>query len=318
MEQNKPIGVSVIVCNYNAYLSSILLTMSSCLFQKECPFEIVYCDDGSKNNYEKEIKDFFKRNNFQDYVLECSKENHGTLINLTNGLRVSKYRYCKTIGCGDLFYDELSLKRVIDAFEKHRSDVVITNSCYFFDDGENIKSFNARNPIDIKCYLDKSYKPETIKKRLLLNQDLILGASVYADTKYLLDLYEKFIGKIKYTEDALLVYAALFDAKIIYVEDYCVYYEYGTGISTSGQSEFQKIIQKECESLYDYMSTLDIDKRYKKYLNYRKKIRNSHGLKAALLKLFLTPSQLMIKFKSKHVKKEKPQFDFYKKCKESH
>ena len=114
------------------------------------------------------------------------------------------------------------------------------------------------------------------------------------------------------------MYAALFDAKIIYVEDYCVYYEYGTGISTSGQSEFQKIIQKECESLYDYMSTLDIDKRYKKYLNYRKKIRNSHGLKAALLKLFLTPSQLMIKFKSKHVKKEKPQFDFYKKCKESH
>ena len=316
MAINREIGLSIIVCNYNASLENILLTLASCIRQKECNFEVVYCDDGSTNSFEKEIKEYFQKRDFKDYVMACSKENHGTLINLTNGLKVAKYKYCKTIGCGDLFYDELSLKRVIDKFEQHQSDIVITNSCYFFDDEKEIKTFAVRNPIDIKPYCDKTYNPETIKKRLLLNEDLILGASVYANTEYLLDLYTKFIGKIKYTEDALIVYAALFGAKINYVENYCVYYEYGTGISTSGQSEFQKIIQKECEQLYDYMSTLDISKKYLKYLKNRKKIRNSSGLKAVLLKLFVTPSQISIKLKSKRVKKEKPSFEFYKQCKE--
>ena len=289
--------------------------MSSCLFQEDCPFEIIYCDDGSENNFSKEVETFFQKHSFKDFVMKCSKENQGTLKNLIEGLKVSKYMFCKTIGAGDLFYDARSLKRVVEVFEKESSDVVITNTCYFFDDG-NLKPFNVRNPIDIKGYRAKTYNQELIKKRLLLNQDLILGASVYANTDYLLNLYCEFEGKIKYTEDALLVYAALNNAKINYVDEYCIYYEYGTGISTSEKSEFQRIIQQECETIYDYMASQQIDKKYQKYLKIRKRVRNSRGIKAALTKLFLTPSQLKIKWMSKHIKKETPSFDFYKKCKE--
>ena len=317
MKNDKPIGISIIVCNYNAELSSILLTLASCLYQKDASYEVIYCDDGSKNAYKEEIISFFKKNNYSDYKLEISKENQGTLKNLIKGLKVSKYAYCKTIGAGDLFYDEHSLTRVIEKFNKLNSDVVITNSCYFFDFDGRIETYKERNPYYIKCYQDKTYNKEIIKKRLLLNQDLILGASVYAKTDMLLEVYEKFTDKIKYTEDALIGYIALMGGQINYVDDYCIYYEYGSGISTSKETEFARIIRQECENIYDYMSTLDISRKYKRWLKNRKKVRNSHGLKAALLKIFLTPSQFKVKLASKNVKKETPSFEFYKKCKES-
>ena len=313
---SKPSGISIIVCNYNADLDKILLTLSSCIKQKDCAFEVVYCDDGSKNNFEKEIISYFKSHNFSNYKMVCQKENQGTLKNLLAGIKVSTYEYCKTIGCGDLFYDELSLKRVEDYFKTTNSDIIFTKCCYFFDDGE-IKTFNVSNPKDLKPYTQKSYNQKVIQKRLIMNQDMILGAGVYAKTDYLDKLYSYFVGKIKYTEDALIIYAAAFDAKIMYLNEYCVHYEYGTGISTSTNSEFQRIIQNESDSIFTYIDEDTKDKRIKKYVKIRNKIRYSkNSMSQNLRKMFLTPSQFKIKFKDKTCKKEKPSFDFYKSCKE--
>lgn len=317
VKNDKPIGLSIIVCNYNSDLSHILLTLASCIYQKGCDYEVIYCDDGSENSFKDEVVSFFKKHKFKNYQLQISKTNQGTLKNLINGLKVSKFRYCKTIGSGDLFYDENSLSRVVEKFEYFSSDVIIVNSCYFFDFGKEIKTYKVRNPYYIKCYQDSHYNKEKIKKRLLLNQDMILGASVYARTDMLLEVYEDFTDKIKYTEDALLAYVALIDGKFNYVDDYCIYYEYGSGISTSKETEFSKIIKNECETIYDYMSTLKIHPKYKKWLINRKKVRNASGIKALFLKLFVTPSQFKIKIASKHVRKETPSFDFYHKCKES-
>ena len=312
----KPSGISIIVCNYNADLSNILLTLASCLRQKDCPFEVVFCDDGSKNNYEKEIVSYFKKNSFENYQLSCLKENQGTLINLLTGLKMAKYSRCKTIGCGDLFYDEHSLKRVNDYFDQTGADVIFTKCCYFYDENDEIKLFNVSNPHDLKCYSLNKHNPKTIQKRLLMNQDMILGAGVYADTDYLVNLYSQFVGKIKYTEDALLIYGAAFDTKFYYLDDYCVYYEYGTGISTSTNNTFRQIIENESNQLFDFIEKDCKDKRILKYLKIRKKIKNSKNtLSSNLRKIFLTPSQLKIKWLDKHCKKDKADLEFYKQCK---
>lgn len=312
----KQSGISIIVCNYNADLSNILLTLTSSLKQKDCPFEVVYCDDGSKNNFEKEIVNFFKNKSFSNYQLSCLKENKGTLINLLSGLKLAKYSRSKTIGCGDLFYDEHSLKRVNDFFDKTKADVIFTKCSYFYDEDGDIKEFNVSNPHDLKCYSLNKHNNKTIQKRLLMNQDMILGAGVYADTDYLINLYEKFVGKVKYTEDALLIYGAAFNANIYYLDEYCVYYEYGTGISTSTNNAFRQIIENESNQLFDYIEQDSKDNRVLKYLKIRKKIKNSKSsLSMNLRKLFLTPSQLRIKYLDRHCKKDKAQFDFYKQCK---
>ncbi len=312
---NRPLGMSIIVCNFNAKLESILLTLSSCIYQEGVDFEIIYTDDASKNSYKDEITNFFKRHNFPNYKLVCHSSNQGTLKNLIDGIKEAQYTYVKCIGAGDLFYDNSSLKKAMNVFAFNSSDVVIAKSVYFFDDGKQIKEFDLSNPIDSSPY--KRGNQKKIQKRLVMNQDVILGASIFARRDYLYELYTKFVGKVKYTEDSLIVYASAMGARVAYLDKYAVMYEYSTGISTSSKSQFQKIIADETESVYETIKAESSDKRIQKYLRIRQKVRSTKGKVSGMIKkFFLTPSQIKIKYKSKTLKKEKADFSFYLKCKE--
>ena len=50
--------VSVILATYNSDLKRIFETLYSILIQEKITFDLVIADDGSENNYKKEIEDY--------------------------------------------------------------------------------------------------------------------------------------------------------------------------------------------------------------------------------------------------------------------
>ena len=60
---------SVIIVTFNQNLGRILKTLDSILIQKDISFEIIICDDGSENCYEKELRSYFSSRGFGDYNL---------------------------------------------------------------------------------------------------------------------------------------------------------------------------------------------------------------------------------------------------------
>ena len=305
-------GLSIIVCNYNSSLESVFLTLSSSLLQKDIPYEIIFCDDASKDNHKKEIVSFFKKHDFRDYKLCLSPNNSGTVINILNGLHEAKYRYCKYIGSGDLFYDSRSLKDAVDFFEKYDCDFITAKCCYFYDVDGDIKTFNMANPVDYRPYEPNRYKPNKIKKRLLLDGDFCLGASIYAKTEVALNMLEHFRNKIIYSEDSALIYECFKGSKIMYLNSYNVLYEYGSGISTNQNNSFLEKIRKDNLVAFNEIGELSLDKKARKIYKKYQKLCNAGKLK----KLICNPSMYLLRNKRKHIKKDKPNLEFLKLCKE--
>ena len=67
--------ISVVLITYNSKLKPIILTLDSIIRQQDIDFEVIVCDDGSKVQYEKELKDYFKSHDFTNYQLLLHKEN---------------------------------------------------------------------------------------------------------------------------------------------------------------------------------------------------------------------------------------------------
>lgn len=96
--------VSVIVGAYRPDLHKMLLTLRSILLQKKCSYEIILTDDGSKENYFAEVKDFFARAPFSDYKLLPSEKNQGTVLNVWKALQVAQGEYIRLISPGDFMH----------------------------------------------------------------------------------------------------------------------------------------------------------------------------------------------------------------------
>ena len=56
--------ISVLVLSYNSDIDKLYLTLKSIIKQKIDDFEIVVSDDGSKDNHEQELAEYFKQNDF--------------------------------------------------------------------------------------------------------------------------------------------------------------------------------------------------------------------------------------------------------------
>lgn len=313
----KELGISIIVCNYNADLSSILFTLASCIKQTECDFEVLYCDDGSKNNFEKEIIAFFSKHKFSNYKMLCLEKNAGTVQNIFNGLKNSTFNFVKTIGAGDVFYSPTICKEVVSYMLENNLDYCFGDGVYFYDDGKDIRLFNLNEPAIQKPYNKDTLNRETIIKNLMIYNDFILGAALFAKKDTYIKYYEMMASKVKYEEDAIITASIIDGAKILRFPHYCVCYEYGTGISTNSNTEFQKLLFKDKYELSKYIHEHFTNRYSKKALKIASIQGNSK--KDKIKRVLICPSKICFKSKSKKalkVTKPQPDFGFYKTCKE--
>lgn len=312
-------GLSILICNYNGSLEDIIFTLNSSIRQKGVPFEVLFCDDGSKENHEKEVLEFFKKNNFKDYVMLCHKENKGTVQNIYDGLKHSKYPYIKTIGTGDAFYAPETCKEVVDFMIENNLDYCFGDGVYFFDDKKEIKTFNLNQPAILDVYNKETLNKDRIIKNLMIYNDFILGAALFAKKDILLSYFDKMNQLIIYEEDAIITTSIVDGANIMRYPNYCVYYEYGSGISTNPNPKFIALLYKDKLELFKYISENCNSKYSKKALKLAKVEGSSK--KDKMKRTLICPSKLIFKMKCKKANNDaKPEynFDFYRSCKEGH
>lgn len=277
---------SVIVCTYNSDIDKLFKTLKSIIWQENCSFEIIITDDGSNVFNVAEIEQWFKVNKFKDYTIIANKQNRGTLKNHLEGVKKASGKYIKGSSPGDFLYDRYTLCKYKNFIENNNYLVVFGRAAYYsFEDG-NINIYEKSNPNDLEPYINKN--KQVIFKNYLYYRDYILGSALIVERNILLKYLLLIQNEIIYAEDCSYILMVADGIDIGFLDEFIIWYEYGTGISTSGSKYYsEKIWQDnlkcfeilvrrhpELSDTYDYL----LRKKYIRtfYLRYENRIHDQY------------------------------------------
>lgn len=245
--------VSVIVGAYRPNLHKLLLTLRSILLQKECSYEIILTDDGSKENYFAEVKDFFARASFCDYKLLPSEKNQGTVLNVWKALQVAQGEYIRLISPGDFLHGFFALRGWVQFMDK-RPEVAMSfcDAIYYhFEGGEIVPTSEFAHPQHTCAFAGGG----SLKPYLLCN-DICLGAATMSRTKSLKKYFPSMLHKVLFAEDNVYRIMAYAGEVFTFYPTSAVLYEYGTGISTSRNSFWAEKIHQDWSAANSIMLSI--------------------------------------------------------------
>ena len=252
---------SIVVLTYNSQLEKLFQTLKSILNQQNLhEIEIVVSDDGSKNNYFKEIITFFKEHEFENYKLISSEINKGTVENFYAGVEAAKGEYIKGLGCGDLLFESNTVTKVCTYMEENAEKIVFGLLKAFKIVDRELNYWDCTIPMDIKAF--KKENQNQIKRNIVAWGKLISGASIFWEKNSLMELLNEIKGRVKYCEDYIQIIALVKGIKISFYDENVVWYEMGEGISTSNSPIWQKRVKNDYDSLFMYMEQKYPDNEY--------------------------------------------------------
>ena len=265
MDSNMQSEITVIVVTYGALLADLLQTVSSVLQQVDVKYDIVVSDDGSPDNHFKELKRYFESVSFDDYKLVPSLENSGTVRNLARGIEVAESNIIKPLSPGDYLYDRFVLSKIVAVMQRTQAPVVFGKAVYYSTMGNGCEIHNRRNPqimLPYKLHLQR-LSSKLVQKHQILYRDLVLGAAV----AYRLDKAKAYIevlikAHVKYCEDYMVQVALLERDAVGYLDEFIVWYEYGSGISTQKENRWNSELMAEERRFLDYMNSCYPENKY--------------------------------------------------------
>lgn len=247
--------ISVCVLTYNPVKEKLRETLMSIMRQKNIEFEIIVSDDGSEDNLFEYITGLFKQNQFTDYKLIANKKNEGTVINCYRAVKSSAGKYIKAISPGDELYTNTTLYEWVGKLSESDyqwsfSDVI----CYRMENSgmKEILSLRA-NPQIVECYGEKDIKKEECIWNYIILKDLTVGAATLIEKDLLLDYLELIKNKVVYAEDHVFRLMMFDGICPLYYNSVGIWYEYGSGISTSNNNVWLKRLDKDWDVATDIM-----------------------------------------------------------------
>lgn len=292
---------SVIVVTYNSDWDKIRRTLASIVEQRFADFEIVISDDGSKENYFTEIEDFFREKHFDRYTLIPHEKNQGTVKNLIDALEASKGDYVRDFGAGDTFYSVETLSHLSDFMDTTQTDICFGLMQGFYYENQELVKTSFCHPFDIEVYRkmqSASGKKAThyrnrMLKNLILYSDNPSGAAMCYKREIYLSYLKRISPIVKYQEDIFPVLAALEGKDISLFDEYMVWYESNSGVSTKKKSKFSELLRQDVDRFYEMLyETFPEDENVIKRKRVAKfyKIRNLYV--RTLFRLFVNPDAL--------------------------
>lgn len=242
---------SVIVCCYNSDIEKFKKTIISIIKQKDVLFELIIADDASTNGYLQYAIQWLDSSNIK-YRLSVLNQNRGTVINALTAMHLAKAKYIKLISPGDYFFDEYSLGQYLNALKENNAKVVFSRAVYYTQEG---KLLNLSNPINTKAYISSQKATKFVTKYV----DNILGAALAYEKSNAIECLEAIKGKSRLTEDQPIVLQSALKGERIYpINQYLMWYEYGSGVSTQGGNaqcfsddrNIEKFIRENYHSCY--------------------------------------------------------------------
>lgn len=235
--------VTVGIVSYNPDSDKLKRTIYSVLQQKGVSYQIVVADDGSMNDRFEEVEEILKSNKFDDYYFVKNKKNQGTVKNSESCVKNATGKYFISLSPGDNLSDELALCKWVNKAETSGADIIFANAIYYMYENDKFCVLSKyRHPQDSKVYFNNTRK---LKRNYLLYDDVCLGASILSKK----DIYIRYItaisGKVKFAEDNIFRLMIFHDENCTWMEEPVVFYEYGSGVSSSGNSKWINRLYKD-------------------------------------------------------------------------
>lgn len=259
--------ISVIIIQYEPIWEKLKHTIDSVLMQKGCEFDIIFADDGSKENLFSKTIDYMDANKFSEYTLVNNEKNQGTVKNVISGLECSDAKYVRVIAPGDYLYNEYTLRNIVAYMDEHNAKEVFGKLAGYttYPEGDLCR---IDFPINPRAYLkNDAYSRKKQIKYLLAYGDNISGACYSWNREYYLQCLLRIKEYVKFTEDCVNILTLLDGVAIYHMDEYVTWYEMGTGISTSGESKWDKIIRNDWKQFFTYLINT-----YGKTVNIRRAI----------------------------------------------
>lgn len=232
---------------YHPDPEKLIYTINSVLVQREIKPQIVISDDGSLSFDFVKIIEYFEQCGFHDYVICALEKNSGTVKNFNNGIKYCKGEYVKPISPGDILYGAFVLRNWVDFIRANAADVSFANVIYHH--------FNKKKivPIKVKAHpqiIDLYYK-NLWSYNYLIFDDIVVGAATIVKTEVMREFEGYLKDKVIYADDNAYRLMAYRKKKMCYFDTDAVLYEYGTGMSTSGQKVWSERLDKDWNQAND-------------------------------------------------------------------
>ena len=246
-------NISVLVCSYNPNYEKMIETLNSIILQINIKFQIVVADDGSKEDYFDNIEKFFREKSFNDYKLVKNDKNQGTVLNVISGVMVCDGEYIKPISPGDFLHNENVLFDWYNYSKNKNYGLVGSNYvCYNYDKNNKFQVIsNLANPQVI-------YKnTENLTRAYVLFDNIFLGAATLVKKELLVKYLDLMKNKVIYAEDNVYRIMAFCNEKVGFYNKETIFYEFGTGVSTSSNIEWKNKIRNDWENTNKIIQKLD-------------------------------------------------------------
>lgn len=259
--------ITVVVTYYNQPFDKLLFTLESAIRQEGVDFEIVVADDCSDIDLSSKMEAFFLSRRFAYYRISRLDSNRQTIGNILCALEMSHGTYIKTIGAGDAFPDPYVLRDIVKFCRVNSVQAGFARCIAFVESesGFHFKNFDA--PRNIDCYA----LPSRVANRDLLSHqiefgDWVPGGLQFFEKQTFVNLLDELYNKasLRYCEDFAGTILTFSDEnRMVLLDRVILLYEFGGGISTSGNKASAKRMYNDHANLYRFIGKIrPYGKRY--------------------------------------------------------
>lgn len=242
--------ISVCLLTYNSNYNKLIRTLESILCQKSIDFELIISDDGSENFDKKEICSWIDNRGFTNYKILVHKKNIGTVKNMLSALKEAVGIYVKTISPGDYLYNNTSLYRMMNFMKENNLTLCFGDAVPY--DSNGLLPEGYLTPHSIVPYL--MHDDKRMRNNYIRGLDYACGAGYMIERESFFSTLDKLSEKIVYAEDCAFVYLIASGARYDWWPHKIIYYEYGSGISTNGDSTWLSLIHEDNRWTFWYIS----------------------------------------------------------------
>lgn len=298
---------SVIVLTYHPVKEKLLATLNSVVMQRGCSFEVIVADDGSDTFYEDEIRSLMQRRGFPNYRIIAQKENVGTVRNLLDTMAVTQGTYIKPISSGDYLYDTDTLRQVLAFMKTRDAKAVFGDMVYYVPEG-TLRTVRIKTPWVDAMYLPdcSTYNNKKVLKHQLVYADHISGAAAFYERLSFAQGLANICDRVTYAEDTVLQLLAVQNIRIYKMPRVLMWYEYGSGISTSMNQESAHKLRMDFYRFYGMLKEYYGNVPYVKRTFYIWKIMMERGKTANFLRRCVNVDKLVFLLRRKRLQTQYP------------
>lgn len=252
-------GISVVVTTYNQNTRALAMTLESVIEQSCDNVEIIIADDCSKVDPSDFLRNLFKEHSFTNYSIVRSPNNVGTVANLIRGLSTASFDLVKPLSPGDALFNPSTLSNISSFVQQTGSKIGFGRIVSYLPDA----TFSPyRAPQLLEFYQDNNQDSRSILQSQILDTDWIPGCCLFYERTLMLSYLKELTdaAHVKYCEDLACPLFAADGIRIDCLNQNILWYEMGTGISTSGGTSSVKRMYQDHHNFYEYLMTRIPDK----------------------------------------------------------